>query len=117
MARAHDGASRTEGVMPAPKRIPDSKVREALTTWREQLGINVAALRAGNAAGLSPSPIRPSARRAPPRVLPAHVDRLREAKFDLSARYRVETDETAVLAQFIEEAFSGWLASKLETKP
>ena len=62
-------------------------------------------------------PIRASvARHAPVRVLPAHQDRLREAKFDLCARYRVETNENAILAQFLEEAFPEWLPSKLELR-
>lgn len=123
--------------MPAPKRTPDAKVREALTVWRgnvkaaagalgmssnnlrkrmELLGIDLAALR-GPAPATSEFPIRSTARRAPPRVLPAHVDRLREAKFDLAARYRLDFTEETVLQAFVEEAFSSWLAAKLEAKP
>ena len=45
-----------------------------------------------------------------------HVERLREAKYDLAARWRVDTDEQAILLQFIDEAFGPWVASKLEAK-
>lgn len=56
----------------------------------------------------------------PVRLQPPLQDELREAKLDLGARFRIETDETAILNQFFREAFQGWLASKLgsaEAKP
>ena len=52
------------------------------------------------------------------RVRPSIQARLREAKYDLMARYRVDIDEQAILEQFFEEAFEGWLQGKLgETEP
>src|SRR5688572_23625994 len=116
--------------MPAPKRISDASVREAITSWRgdvsqaarsvgisrnslrkrlELLGVDLAEARRDVRAlppPPSPSslPIRTAPRmRAPVRVLPAHEARLREAKFDLMARYRLDMDESAILATFIEE--------------
>jgi hypothetical protein len=127
----------------AVKRIPDSVIRESIVQWSgnvqaaaEQLGmsrnnlykrlvalgVEPAALRRGRrSAGVSsvaPSdlPVKTLRIRLTARVLPAHVDRLRQAKYDLSARYRVETDETTILAQFIDEALDGWLAGKLAAK-
>ena len=47
------------------------------------------------------------------RVRPDIQARLREAKYDLMARYRVDIDEQAILEQFFEEAFEGWLGGKL----
>jgi hypothetical protein len=46
-------------------------------------------------------------------VDPTWEARLREAKFDLAARYRVDTDEKALLDQFFREAFEGWLRTKM----
>lgn len=53
----------------------------------------------------------------PLRLRPEHQDRLRNAKLDLGARYRVETDENTILDQFFEEAFEPWLRSKLDPAP
>lgn len=50
----------------------------------------------------------------PLRLRPEHQDRLRNAKLDLGARYRVETDENAILDQFFEESFEPWLRTKLD---
>lgn len=52
-------------------------------------------------------------RHQPTRMRPDQQDRLRAAKFELMGRYRVETDENAILQQFFEEAFEAWLHSKL----
>ena len=48
-----------------------------------------------------------------PRLRPNQQDRLREAKFDLNARYRVETDENLILQQFFDENFEEWVRVKL----
>jgi DNA-binding transcriptional LysR family regulator len=50
----------------------------------------------------------------PLRLLPANQERLRDAKLDLGARHRVETDESTILNQFFEEKFEPWLREKLE---
>jgi hypothetical protein len=42
--------------------------------------------------------------------------RLREAKLDLGARYRIETDENAILETFFDERFEEWLTGKLNGK-
>jgi Bacterial regulatory protein, Fis family len=52
-------------------------------------------------------------RQRPLRLKPAHQDRLRDAKLDFGARYRIETNENAILEQFFDEAFEQWLQSKL----
>jgi tRNA G46 methylase TrmB len=49
----------------------------------------------------------------PTRLLPEHQEQLREAKLDFGARFRIETDETAILNQFFEEEFQAWKAKKL----
>ncbi|KKN05539.1 hypothetical protein LCGC14_1086250 [marine sediment metagenome] len=58
----------------------------------------------------------------PPRLRPNQQDRLREAKLDLGARYRIETDESLILQQYFDETFDEWLGEKLavgtkQTKP
>lgn len=59
-------------------------------------------------------PIRAVPQRPRPlRLKPDHQDRLRDAKLDLGARYRIETNENAILDQFFDEAFEVWLESKL----
>jgi hypothetical protein len=59
-------------------------------------------------------PIRSVPQRPRPlRLKPEHQDRLRDAKLDLGARYRIETNENAILDQFFAEAFEQWLRSKL----
>lgn len=60
------------------------------------------------------APVRAAAgQKKPLRLLPANQERLRDAKLDLGARHRVETDESTILNQFFEEAFDPWLKSKL----
>lgn len=60
------------------------------------------------------APIKAVAPRLRPlRLRPASVDRLREAKLDVGARLRIETDENSLLNQFFDEAFEAWLAGKL----
>jgi hypothetical protein len=56
--------------------------------------------------------IRP--RRTPLRLLPEHQDQLRDAKLDFGARFRLETDENAILNQFFEEEFEAWRTKKLD---
>lgn len=128
--------------MPPPKRVPDAVVRETITAWRGNVSqaarvlgmsrknlydrlvrLGVDPTKAREAAPVvaplpeSSLPIRTAPRkRGPVRVLPTHEARLREAKFDLAARYRLDTDEAAILATFIEEAFPSWLAGKLAAK-
>lgn len=53
------------------------------------------------------------ARHQPTRLTPPQQDLLRSAKFDLMGRYKVETDENAILQQFFDETFEAWLRSKL----
>jgi len=48
-----------------------------------------------------------------PRVLPRDQERLRAAKIEIIARFRIETDEQAIHDQFMAEAFDGWLEDKL----
>jgi len=50
---------------------------------------------------------------APTRLLPDQQEVLREAKFDLQARFRTDLDESAILQQFFDEEFPGWKARKL----
>lgn len=53
------------------------------------------------------------ARQQPTRLRPEQLDELRAAKFDLMGKFKVETDENALLQQFFAEAFAAWLHSKL----
>lgn len=163
--------------MPAPKRVPDEKVRSAISEWggnitatadalgmtgtnlRKRLfslAVDVESMRRAKGSGLPSPPITPIAqagphahksaaalfpasgkaptlggmqaalkeepeppirsvpvRQKPLRLRPAHQDRLREAKYDFQARFRVETDENAVLQQFFDERFEEWLGDKL----
>ena len=50
---------------------------------------------------------------APTRLLPDQQEVLREAKFDLQARFRTDLDESAILQQFFDEEFPGWKVRKL----
>lgn len=60
------------------------------------------------------APVRAAAgQKKPLRLLPGNQERLRDAKLDLGAKHRVETDESTILNQFFEEAFEPWLRSKL----
>lgn len=94
--------------------------RNNLRKRLELLGVDLTEARrapVGPAPSPGSLPIRTAARqRAPVRVLPAHEAQLREAKFDLMGRFRVDMDETAVLAAFIAEALPAWLAGKLAAK-
>lgn len=66
----------------------------------------------------SEAPVRSAAgQKKPLRLLPSNQERLRDAKLDLGARHRVETDESTILNQFFEEAFDSWLRTKLEPTP
>lgn len=123
--------------MPAPKRVSDARILEALTRWRgnvtaasEELGIapnnlrprlrglrvDLEGLRKG-AAEARECPIKPAKTRCNTlRLSAALQDRIRGARWDLQARFRVELDDTAVLEAFLQEAFAGWLKAKLAEK-
>lgn len=58
----------------------------------------------------APPPRRPA---GPVRVHPDHAEALRQAAFDLAAKRRTETTATDVLAEFMVDAFEGWLRGKL----
>lgn len=60
--------------------------------------------------------INDRARSKPTRLTPPHEDRLREAKFDLQARYRAEIGESQILEQFFADEFEGWIKRKLAAK-
>lgn len=51
--------------------------------------------------------------RKPVRVKPAHQERLRQAKLDFAGRLRIETDETAILAAFIDAKLEEFLSEQL----
>ncbi|HKP99853.1 MAG TPA: helix-turn-helix domain-containing protein [Actinomycetes bacterium] len=51
--------------------------------------------------------VRP--KQQPLRLKPEQVDKLREAKFDIAAKARHETDENAILQQFFADEFDDWL--------
>jgi len=53
----------------------------------------------------------------PTRLKPAQQDRLKAAKFDLQAAFRVETDENALLQAFFDETFDAWFEAKMAEKP
>jgi hypothetical protein len=126
--------------MPAPKRVPDSVVLKAITDTRgnvtaaadltrmsrqnlskrlEALGVNLAALRAGE-----PQPPPPPAQAGGlllrrKKVRPIHLsleirETLRQGKFDLQAKMRAELEDSDVLAAFVRDAFPGWLRKRLE---
>jgi hypothetical protein len=46
-------------------------------------------------------------------MMPANLEDLRQAKFDLMAAMRVDLDESAVLVMFHEDECAGWLKRKL----
>jgi hypothetical protein len=48
-------------------------------------------------------------------VLPEHGDRIRSGRRRLAAEADVDLDDSALLAQFIEEGFAGWLSRKLKS--
>jgi len=52
----------------------------------------------------------------PTRLKPEQLDRLREAKFDLQARYREDYDENRILWEFFDDGFDAWLKTKLGDK-
>ena len=110
--------------MSAPKRVSDARILEALTRWRgnvaasaqdvqispnnfrarmKTLNVNLAAFRAGETVARrvaegtpqAPEGIKGAKVRSPGRVSPAVQVRLREARWDLQALYRMEVDETA----------------------
>lgn len=64
----------------------------------------------------APIKAAPSGARKPLRLPTPHQGRLREAKLDLAAKFRIETTENLILEQFFEEAFEPWLRAKLSEK-
>jgi len=48
------------------------------------------------------------------RLRPAFQEQLRDARYDLMIRFRLETDENLILEQFFEECFGPWLVAKLQ---
>jgi hypothetical protein len=74
----------------------------------------LSSMEAPSEEGMAGAPIKAiPGRSRPPRLRPNQQDRLREAKLDLGARYRVETDENLILQQFFDETFEGWIDHKL----
>ena len=61
----------------------------------------------------SPPDVPEVRQRKPIRIKPEHAERLRQAKLDYAGRRRIETDETAILAQFIDDKLEEWLAERL----
>ena len=60
------------------------------------------------------APIKtPPQRNQPLRFKPEHRDRIREARIDISAKYRTDYDDSAILEQFIEDMLAGWVAGIL----
>jgi len=62
----------------------------------------------------------PARRLAPLRLRPDLREGLQRAAWRLQARYQVQTDESLILEQLVEETLEAWLASKLgaaEAKP
>lgn len=60
-------------------------------------------------------PIKTAPRRHQPiRIKPDQRDLLQRAAWDLQSRFQAPTDESLILEQFIEEAFPGWLAGKVQ---
>lgn len=47
------------------------------------------------------------------RLLPDQQEELREAKYDIQARFRTDLGESEILQQFFYEEFPGWKARKL----
>ena len=128
--------------MPARERVSLEAIKAALETWAgnvqaaaeevglsrnclyERLtraGIDIATYRPQNgqqaapaAPSGSPSPFTAKRRRPVRlRVSPRHVEQLSDARLDVLARYRVETDEQLLLDQFLDEQLAAWIRSKL----
>ncbi len=51
----------------------------------------------------------------PIRVLPEHGDRIRRGRRQLSAQADADLDDSALLAQFIEERWDDWLSEQTKT--
>jgi len=58
------------------------------------------------------------ARRLPTlRLRPDQIERLRNAKFDVNARFRRDADEAGLLRAFFDDAFPTWIESILRDQP
>ncbi len=65
--------------------------------------------------GAEPAPIRSvKGRNKQLRVRPDNQEMIREAKLDVWAKLRIESDENELLNQFIAEKFPSWIQSKTE---
>ncbi len=53
---------------------------------------------------------------APIRLGPEQVEKLRDAKFELQYRLRVEVTESTILQQFFADTFEPWLKKRLEQR-
>lgn len=128
-ARGHVGASGTSGPAPTgPRRV--STGRGGPVVLGGAIGRESASGPSSSSAAapifrdMQPatdeqdtSPIKTvAAQRKPLRLRSVHQERLRDAKFDLVSRFRIETDENLILEQFFEESFETWLKAKLSEK-
>lgn len=128
--------------MPAAKRFSNAQITDAITSWQgnakaaaealgmsrncllqrcARLGLDLDALRRAPAPRTAPPEAMPAfpikvKRLAPMRVPPAVQDRIRNARYDLCARFRAEISDEAVLAQLVEDTIEPWLAAMLEAK-
>ena len=133
--------------MPARERVNLEQIKAALGKWQgnvqaaaDELGMRRRSLyeridsarievRGYRAGGQGPKLVTiqdetagspfPAAPRRPLRlrVQPEHAERLREARLEIIATFRVEVSEQNILDTFVSEAFDDWLRSKLESGP
>jgi len=61
----------------------------------------------------SETPVKEVRHRKPIRITPDHQEQLRQAKLDYAGRLRIETDETAILAAFIDAKLAEFLTEQL----
>lgn len=101
----------------------EKRERNGMNEQRSGGAIYPAAVRGSKVSGMqaaeqeTESPIKAEpARQKQVRLPPPLQDRLREAKLDLGARFRIETNENLILEQFFEESFETWLKAKLSEK-
>lgn len=106
--------------MSAPQRVSGEQIKEALRATGGNM--SAAAARVGIARnnfykrvaglGVDLGESRGTGLRSV-RLSAAIFAQLREAKYDLQHRLRLDLDESAVLTMFAQEAFAGWLEQKL----
>lgn len=125
--------------MGAHPRLSTDRIRESVEKWRGSLqaaskdlgiarnnlykrvariGLDLEARRSGQPSVKDPAlPILGAVRKRllmVVRLTPTQRQRLREARWDLQARFRVELNDELILGQFFDEAFAEWLRGKLE---